>query len=139
MADLAEWITQLVPVEFLVPESAARWRPVVRDALQFVFLNLSTARLSAKVAEQLSLPPDTPPERRLILLIAKMPGLQKLGQVLARNRRLDPALRSALVELEDGMSDVSFTEIRAIIHEKLGERLEKFSVRLDDEILSEAS
>ena len=29
--------TRLVPVEFLVPECAKRWRPLVQDAMQFVF------------------------------------------------------------------------------------------------------
>jgi len=132
-------LAQLIPAEFLVPASAERWRPLVRDAMQFVFSHLSAARLTPKLAEQMSLPADTPPETRLLRLIAKMPGLQKLGQVLARNRRLAPSLRTALSELENGMSDVTVEEVRAIIETQLGERLETWSVRLDRGILSEAS
>lgn len=122
-----------------MPESAARWRPLVTDAIQFIFSNLSAARLQDKLSEQLALPPDTPPERRLLRLIAKMPGLQKIGQVLARNPRLPPALRDALTELENGMSDVTAGEIRAIIDERLGGRLARYHVELDEQILSEAS
>ena len=68
-----------------------------------------------------------------------MPGLQKLGQVLARDRRLAPPLRKALVELENGMSDVTAAQIRAIIMDQLGARLETFAVKLESSIFSEAS
>jgi ubiquinone biosynthesis protein len=138
-ADAGAWIGSLIPVDWLVPHPAERWRPLVADALQFVFSQLSDARLAAKIAEQIALPPDTPPERRLIRLISRMPALQKIGQVLARNRRLAPELRQALTELENGITDVSHSEIRSRIEEQLGERLKQFSVRLDNAILSEAS
>ena len=92
-----------------------RWRPLVRDAMQFVVMQLSSERLAPKVVEQLELPTDTPPERRLLRLIARVPGLQKIGQVLARNRELHPPLRRALSELENGISDVTVSEIRHII------------------------
>jgi ubiquinone biosynthesis protein len=62
-----------------------------------------------------------------------------VGQVLARNRRLPPALREALSELENGMSDVTAEEIRAIIRSRLEDRLESFAVELEPVILSEAS
>jgi ubiquinone biosynthesis protein len=128
-----------VPIEFLVPDAAARWRPLVHDAMEFIFTHLSQARLAPKIAEQMALPPDTPPAARLLRLISRMPSLQKLGQVLARNRRLDPALRAALSELENGMSDVTAAEVRAIIQRQLGDRLAAWSVRLDRKILSEAT
>jgi ubiquinone biosynthesis protein len=133
------WVSRLVPVEFLVPEPARKWRPLVADAFQYLFTHLSPARVSAKMAEQMQLPPDTPPERRLLCLISRMPGLQKIGQVLARNRRLAPALRAALTELENGMSDVTASEIRDVLAAQLGDRLERYQVELDAELLSEAS
>ena len=63
---------------------------------------------------------NTARKRACLKLISKMPGLQKLGQVLARNRRLSPALRQALSELENGMSDVMPGEIRAIVDGAIG-------------------
>jgi ubiquinone biosynthesis protein len=102
-------------------------------------MHLAEQRLSAKIAEQIALPLGTPPETRLLRLVSKMPGLQKVGQVLARNRRILPKLREALSELENGMSDVTAAEIRAIIDARLGQRLEQYDVRIAPEILSEAS
>jgi ubiquinone biosynthesis protein len=133
------WVSRILPVEFLVPESAGKWRPLVQDAFQYLFSHLSAPRLSAKVAEQMQLPSDTPPERRLLHLISHMPALQKIGQVLARNRRLAPRLREALTELENGISDVTAPEIRAIVATELGNRLKRYQVELDPALLSEAS
>src|ERR1039458_563596 len=76
--EIGKWIGRLVPVEILVPDSARRWRPLVRDAFQFLFERLSDRRLATKVAQQFELSADTPPEQRLLRLVNKMPGLQKI-------------------------------------------------------------
>jgi ubiquinone biosynthesis protein len=136
---LGEWTTKVVPVEMLVPDVYARWRPLVHDAMLFVVSRLSSKRLAPKVVEQLEVPPDTPGEQRLLRFIAKVPGLQKIGQVLARNRQLDPPLRAALSELENGISDVRWPEVAEVILEELGPRLGEYSVRLESTILAEAS
>lgn len=138
-SQIGKWITRLVPVENLVPERNRDLRPMVEDALQFVFSRLSEHRLASKLVEQIELPFDTPPESRLLRLISKMPGLQKLGQVLARNRRLSPALREALSELENGMADVGPGEMIAIIAEQLGQRLETYTVEISPAIFKEGS
>lgn len=138
--ELGRWIVeQVVPVEALVPKEYLNWRPPVRDAMLFVISRLSDARLAPKILEQIELPLNTPPEARLLRLIAKVPGLQKLGQVIARNRFLSPSLRKALSELENGIHDVQAAEMCAIVEEELGERIKKFDVRLEPAILSEAS
>src|ERR1035438_6003216 len=99
---MARWIVEeIVPVERLVPQAYVAWRPPVRDAMMFVVARLSPARLAPKLLEQLELPLDTSAEVRLLRLIAKVPGLQKLGQVIARNQHLRPALRTALERLEN--------------------------------------
>ncbi len=138
-ADIGKWITRLIPVETLVLDAYQRWRPLVEDGLQFVFAHLSSRRLALKILEQVELERDTSPEFRLLTLISRMPGLQKLGQVLARNRRLSPALRQALSELENGMSDVTPDEIQAIVREGLGGRLARYAVELDRSIFKEGS
>jgi predicted unusual protein kinase regulating ubiquinone biosynthesis (AarF/ABC1/UbiB family) len=137
---IGQWIsTRIVPAGVLVPDEYQRWRPLVQDSMQFVFSRLSDRRLATKLVEQIELPPETPHEQRLIRLISKMPGLQKLGQVLARNRRLSPALREALSELENGMSDVAPAEIRAILEAQLASRLESQAVEIDASIFREGS
>ncbi len=137
--EIGKRVTSMIPVETLVIERYQKWRPLVKDALEFIFSHLSEQRLSAKIAEQLALAGDTAPERRLIRLISKMPGLQKLGQVMARNRRLSPALRRALTDLENGMADATVGEIRAILEEGLGERLARYGVEMEDAIFKEGS
>jgi ubiquinone biosynthesis protein len=137
---MARWIVDgIVPVEKLVPRAYLKWRPPVRDAMMFVVARLSPARLAPKLLEQIELPADTPPEARLLRLIAKVPGLQKLGQVIARNQHLRPALRNALARLENGIRDVQPEDIRALIQCELGPRLETYAVRIAPAILSEAS
>ena len=137
---MARWIVdQVVPVSELVPETYKQWRPPVRDAMMFVVTRLSPARLAPKLLEQLDLPPKTPAEVRLLRLIAKVPGLQKLGQVIARNQHLHPALRRALAKLENGIRDVRPEDMLAIIEKGLGPRVKTFSVQVAPRILKEAT
>jgi ubiquinone biosynthesis protein len=137
---MARWIVdEIVPVSELVPEAYKPWRPPVRDAMMFVVTRLSPARLAPKLLEQLDLPPNTPAEVRLLRLIAKVPGLQKLGQVIARNQHLHPALRRALAKLENGILDVQPDDIRDIVQKALGPRMETFAVHVAPRILKEAS
>jgi ubiquinone biosynthesis protein len=137
---MARWIVdEIVPVEALVPEVYLKWRPPVRDAMMFVVARLSAARLAPKLLEQIELPPDTSAEVRLLRLIAKVPGLQKLGQVIARNQHLRPALRKALAKLENGIRDVNPEDVRTIIQKSLGPQLNRFAVEIASKILSEAS
>jgi ubiquinone biosynthesis protein len=134
------WIAQhIISAKRLVPVAHAKWVPVVQDAMQYVVLHLSSDRLAPKLIEQLEIPPRTGPEKRLLLLIAEVPGLQKLGQVLARNQRLSPALKRALVKLENNIRDVKPSEVFKVIREELKGPLSEFDVRFRPAILSEAS
>lgn len=137
---MARWIVdEIVPVERLVPETYLKWRPPVRDAMMFVVARLSPDRLAPKLLEQIELPPNTSAEARLLRLIAKVPGLQKLGQVIARNQHLRPALRSALERLENGIRDVEPGEIRGIIERELGPKIDTYAIKIAPRLLSEAS
>src|ERR1035438_6438433 len=137
---MARWIVDsVVSVDRLVPKAYENWRPPVRDAMMFVMAHLSPARLAPKLVEQLELPPSTSAEVRLLRLIAKVPGLQKLGQVIARNQHLRPALRNALARLENGIRDVRPEDVVAIIRQELRPRVEKYDVKIARAILSEAS
>ncbi len=137
--ELAKWTVRMLPVELLVPDAYAQWRPLVQDSMMYVVSRLSPSRLAPKVVEQMEAPADTPPEERLLRFISKVPGLQKIGQVLARNRNLDPKLRRALTQLENGISDVNIAGIRAIILREAGAHFKTYAVKLDSKILSEAS
>jgi ubiquinone biosynthesis protein len=137
---MAHWISEhIVPASKLVPSAHVRWIPVVRDAMLYVVSHLSSNRLAPKLLEQLELPLRTHPETRLLRLISKVPGLQKLGQVLAHNRHLNPPLRNALIGLENGIRDVRANEIAELIRNRLGSRITDFGVRYRAVIMSEAS
>ena len=137
--EASQWIVEALSVRHLVPERYAEWRPVVREAMLYFGSHLSTPRLAPKLVEQIELPANTTPEKRLLRLIAKVPGLQKLGQVIARNRHLHPRLRRALTQLENGICDATVEEIRAIVVQNLGPMIEQYKVEIKDKIFSEAS
>lgn len=137
---MARWIVdEIVPASKLVPQSYASWRPPVRDAMMFVVAKLSASRLAPKLLEQFELRPNTEIEDRLLRLIAKVPGLQKLGQVIARNQHLHPALRKALTKLENGIRDVEPEDVRSIVLSSLGSKAQIFGVEISSRILKEAS
>ena len=137
---MARWIVdEIVPVEKLVPKQYLNWRAPVRDSMMFVVARLSPERLAPKLLEQIELPFDTPAETRLLRLIAKVPGLQKLGQVIARNQHLHPALRKALSRLENGIRDVRPEDIRSIVLKALGTKAKRYQVEVSTHILKEAS
>lgn len=138
-AELGRWAARMVPVELLVPEVHREWRPLVHEAILFVVSKLSASRLAPKIVEQMTLGPEISAEVRLLRFIAKVPGLQKIGQVLARNRHLHPRLRRALIKLENGISDVSIEEICSIINNDLRSQMETYAIKLRPAILSEAS
>ena len=137
--EVGEWIAELLSVEDLVPDTFSHWRPLVHDCMAFVASHISDSRLAPKIVEQIELPPGTPPETRLGLVIARTPGLQKLGQVLARTRKLSPSLREELQKLENGISDSNIDEVSAIVSRQLGAALDAYRVELAPELLSEAS
>ena len=137
--EASRWISEALSVKRLVPEVYAEWRPVVRDAMIFFGSHLSTSRLAPKLVEQFELAVGTTPEKRLVRLIARVPGLQKLGQVIARNRHLDRSVRRELAQLEDGICDVTAKEIHSIILQNLGPRLERYAVEIEPKIFCEAS
>lgn len=137
--EISERVLQFVPVEVLVPESYKHWQLLVHDAMLFTMSHLSAGRLAPKLIEQIDLSAEVPAEERLMRLIAKVPGLQKLGQVLARNRKMPPNLRRRLIKLENGIRDVTAVQVQDIVRERLGGKLEKYAVRLKTSMYMEAS
>ncbi len=137
--EASRWVSQALSVKRLVPEVYAEWRPVIRDAMIFFGSHLSTSRLAPKLVEQFELPVGTTPEKRLIRLIARVPGLQKLGQVIARNRHLHRSVRRELTQLENGICDVTAEEIQTIIVRNLGPSLGRYAVEIEPKIFCEAS
>ncbi len=137
--EIGLWIADLLDIEELVPEPYDSWRPLIRDCFAFFASHFPDARLAPKIVEQLELPADCSVEIRLGRLIARTPGLQKIGQVLARNRRLTVRLRDELQKLENGIHDVDADQVRDIVTAGLGRCIEVYSVELAPKLRSEAS
>ncbi len=80
----------------LLPEPYARYRPLLADGLRFFLEHLSANRLRRVLEEQLRLPSSLSTAERIVALLHHLPALHKLGQVIARDRRLSLEFRNQL-------------------------------------------
>jgi len=122
----------------LVPETLARYRPAVAEGLAFFLENLPSGRTVAILAEQATMPEDTGIDERLVAMARHCPALHKLGQVMARDRRLPPSFRSLLQRLETMAPADDLAWIGPRLERELGP-LSALGVRLDGAPLAEAS
>lgn len=97
---MAHPLESALDVGRLLPPCYEKWGPVLRDSLRFFVERLQPARQMAIFAEQMSMSPAATTEERFVALLRHCPTLHKLGQVVSRDRRLAPELRSHLQELE---------------------------------------
>ena len=123
----------------LVPDCYASFRPIVAEALGFFLEHLSPQRLESILATQLSLPSDAQISTRLVHFMHACPAPHKLGQVIARNRRLDPDLRRRLQRLESIEPRTPLGLIRPIIERELAPVRDRYSIEVPDAALAEAS
>lgn len=122
-----------------IPEVYSRYRPVVRDGIEFFLSRLGRHRLIQLVVSQLKLDPDAGTHERLLELAKQFPTLHKLGQLIARNPNIDAGVKQWLIHLENGTYG---TPIDGIM-ERIGCQLEltdgRDRVHVKPAILSEAS
>ena len=122
----------------LVPPAYERYRPAVVDALVFFLENLSADRAMEILAEQALMPPYVGVAERLVSIARHCPALHKLGQVLARDRRLPPDFRRLLQRLEFDAVDVRRRQARALAEAELGP-LSRIGIAIEEPPLAEAS
>ncbi len=122
----------------MLPDAQARFRRPIAGALAVFLQGLPEAHQEAILAEQALLPPTAIPAARLATLARSCPALHKLGQILARDRRLAPELRQHLQELESLPPSIPFETIRDILTQELGP-LERLGITLESPALAEAS
>lgn len=125
-------------ISSLVPEVYAQYRPLVADVIDFFLRRLSAPRLAAILNEQQSLPGDASVAQRLTALLFHCPTLQKLGQVVARNRKLDPELRTRLQTLESTPGKACGDAVNQVIRNELGAGPDG-ALEIDSVALAEAS
>jgi ubiquinone biosynthesis protein len=123
----------------LVPEVYADFRPVVAEAIEYFVEHLSAARLTSLMIDQLALPPDADVRLRLSGLLHAAPALHKLGQVLARRRELDPALRARLQELETLEPRLSADQVLPAVARELAPAVDRYRIQIGSRPLAEGS
>jgi ubiquinone biosynthesis protein len=121
-----------------VPEAYAAYRRPLTAALAFFLDHLSADRAAAIVRDQWALAPAASDSERLLALARRSPTLHKLGQILARDRRLDAELREKLQRLESMPARSSVAELRPLIEHELGD-LDQQGIVLEPAALAEAS
>jgi len=122
----------------LLPGEYARFARPVQEALVTFLGGLDEERQGEIFASQAALPPTATLSQRLGRLAQSCPVLHKLGQVLARERRLAPELRDQLQILESLPPSVPLDAIEERLREQLGP-LDELGIRLTPPALAEAS
>jgi ubiquinone biosynthesis protein len=129
----------LFNTDALVPEVYASYRPLIRDAVAFFFERLPERRLHEIAAEVAELGPNALAVEQAQAAMLACPTLHKLGQVLARHQRLDPAFREQLRALESCVPSTPIDAIRGVLERELGPAMERFEIELGAAPLAEAS
>lgn len=138
--ELAGWneFIDALALDALVPPAYEVYRPAIIDGLIFFLEHLGEDRALTILGEQALLPEDAGINERIVAIARHCPALHKLGQVLARDRRLSPDLRELLQGLESMPSQLSTEEARALAEAELGP-LAQHGIRIDAPPLAEAS
>ena len=137
---MSDWMNFCGTLDFgpLVPEEFDRYRPVIVDSLGYFLENLPSERTIQILVEQAAMPAHTGIDERLVAIARHCPALHKLGQVLARDRRLSPRFRKLLQSLESMKPTQSLPVVRAALERELGP-LSALDISLDEQPLAEAS
>lgn len=125
-------------LDALVPPAYEIYRPAIVDGLIFFLEHLGEDRVLAILAEQALLAADAGVNERVVAIARCCPALHKLGQVLARDRRLSAELRKLLQGLESMPSTIGLDEVRALAEAELGP-LADLGIHIDEPPLAEAS
>ena len=135
----ARGLADLIDQTGIIPDTYQSYRRIVHDGLICFLSNLPAERLVDIVTQQVFIDDSADPGERLVELAKKIPTLHKLGQMIARNRYLDPLIRVWLVQLENGSYGTDATALCQGIEDRLGPDQARFRVRLEQRVLSEAS
>jgi len=122
----------------LLPPIYKKYRPLLADGLCYFLERLPAARLKRIFTEQARMAATASIAERVVALFHHVPTLHKLGQVVARDRRLDGGFRAWLQQLETFQSRISRAEIiRLLEREFKGWR--KAGIELGAHALAEGS
>ena len=137
---MTDWIRffHSLGLDAVVPDELARYRPAIVDALHYFVEHVSPERSLEMLIEQAEMPDTADAGERLVAIARHCPTLHKLGQVLARDRRLPARFRRLLQTLESMKPRAGRRELREALEAELG-CLAHMGVTVDEEPLAEAS
>ncbi|TVR98120.1 MAG: AarF/ABC1/UbiB kinase family protein [Rhodospirillales bacterium] len=137
---MSEWLAFCDSLDLgaVVPERFERYRPAILHGIAHFLANLAPERTVEILAAQADLPEDAGPHERLVAIARQCPALHKLGQVLARDRRLPLQLRLLLQHLESMQASQPRTDIMAALERELGP-LAALGITVDAGPIAEAS
>lgn len=122
----------------LLPEDYGHFAAPIREGLIVFLSGLPEERQAEILTQQAALPLDAPLSVRLGRLGLACPVLHKLGQVIARDRRLALELRDELSKLESLPPSTPLESIQQTLDEELGP-LDRLGLELKPPALAEAS
>ncbi|MDO8630985.1 MAG: AarF/UbiB family protein, partial [Phycisphaerales bacterium] len=126
-----------LPLASFLPDENRAFAELIVEGLAFFLERLPADRLLLLLNEQASLVDRAAPER-LVALLGHCPTLHKLGQVVARDRRLALPLRRRLQQLESMSPSTPIEHVRELLQRELPEEA-LTQVRLDHQPIAEAS
>lgn len=137
---MSEWMAfcDSLDLAAVVPARFERYRPAILHGIAHFLANLAPARTVEILAAQAELPEHAGPQERLVAIARQCPALHKLGQVLARDRRLPLDLRLLLQHLESMHSRQPVAAIAAELERELGP-LDALGVTIEAAPIAEAS
>jgi ubiquinone biosynthesis protein len=135
----AKMLADIIDGAGIIPDAYHAYRRVVRDGILHFISMLPTRRLAGLLAHQACLDEQADAGERLLELAKQAPTLHKLGQMIARNRHVDPRVREWLIQLENGSYGTDAAGLSRMIEDELGSDLCRFSIRMDAQLLAEAS
>jgi ubiquinone biosynthesis protein len=133
-----EWLVGDAVIGALLPEAYSRYRRPIVEGLRRFLGRLPRAAIAEILADQAALAATATPEERLVALAERCPALHKLGQILARDRRLAVELRGHLQRLESLPPTTPLEAIGATLAREIGP-LEPLGIELEFPPLAEAS
>ncbi|QEH33901.1 putative protein kinase UbiB [Aquisphaera giovannonii] len=133
-----DWLIGDAVIGSILPPEYARYRRPVVEGLRHFLGRLRAGEIAGILAGQAALGPTATAEERLVDLAERCPVLHKIGQVLARDRRLSAELRRHLQRLESLPPTTPVAAIEAVLAAELG-RLDRLGVTLEPPALAEAS
>jgi len=113
-------------LESVLPETYARYRQPVREALALFITSLEPVQRLEVVQQQSMLPQTATASQRLAALARSCPALHKLGQSLARERRLTAEFCRHLQQLESLVPSVDTQILRNQIEKEIGSLAQRF-------------